>query len=524
MNKNYIKTSIYTAILIASSVVVNNYYGHLGVFPLDTFLFFDSGSRVLDGQIGVRDYWASTGILIDLMQALLFKILGVSFSTYVFHASLMNLILTVSTFFVLKKFKLNNIFSFYYSLLLSFSAYVISGTPFLDHHSIIFSILAMYCFFIAIQSKKNIFWVLVPFLLFLGFFSKQSPAIYLIFLISILSLIYFLFNFSIKPFLSILFSFLLCSAIIIFLLIKNNIELINFYNQYFSYPASIGDLRMNIDGFIKPFEFSRYILKFKFIHLSYLFLVFFLLSNTIKNKKILKDENFYILLVLIIFPLLLIFHQLMSLNQKFVGIIIPVLFGFSHVFFLRSRNLAKTQRSIIRNLLIFLSAIYIVYNFTSYVDNRRFMELKNINLKNAVDAKIIDKKLSGLKWITFLYPNDPMTEIKLINNSINLLRANNENFLLLTDYSFLYSIIGKNIYTTSRVHDSVSIPLYGEKNFIDYKNLFIKIIKKNNIKKIYIMEPVKLSSIKEIFVENCLTASELNEILKLYIIEDSCIY
>ena len=103
---------------MAASVVINNYYGNLGVYPLDTFLFFDSGTRVLDGKIGIKDYWASTGILIDLMQAFFFKILGVSFSVYVLHASSMNLILTLSTFFVLKRFNLNNFFSFYYSCLL----------------------------------------------------------------------------------------------------------------------------------------------------------------------------------------------------------------------------------------------------------------------------------------------------------------------------------------------------------------------------------------------------------------------
>ena len=50
-------------------------------------------------------------------------------------------------------------------------------------------------------------------------------------------------------------------------------------------------------------------------------------------------------------------------------------------------------------------------------EERKFNELEKIDLSKAVDAKLIDKKLKGLKWITFHNPNDPQKEI---NNLIQI--------------------------------------------------------------------------------------------------------
>ena len=43
------------------------------------------------------------------------------------------------------------------------------------------------------------------------------------------------------------------------------------------------------------------------------------------------------------------------------------------------------------------------------------MDLKKVNLENTVDAINIDKSLKGLRWVTYMYPNNPNKEIDLIN-------------------------------------------------------------------------------------------------------------
>ena len=521
MKINKYSKKIYILFLTIFSFYINFYYGHLGVYPLDTFLFYDSSLRILEGATPFKDFWISTGLTIDIMQALIFKLFGISFKNYVLHASLMNVALTLATFFIFIEFKLSNFFSFFYSLILSITAYPVSGTPFLDHHSIIFCIFAVYCFLLALKQKKNIFWFLIPFFLVLAFFSKQTPSGYLIITMALLTLIYFYFNFSKRFFLIVSFSSFLSLTLIFILLLIYDLGFLELYNQYFSYPSYLGEIRMNSEGFLMPLDFSRYFLKFKFIHLSYFFLLF-CLSKLILTNNIFKNENFYILVLLIIFPLILIFHQLMSLNQKFVDFISPILFGFSHIYLINYKHLVIKKFIFFKSFILIFSLIFVFDIFFNYVDNRRFMDLKKINLNKTINGAQIDKSLDGLKWLTYLYPNEPIKEIEMINKTIVFLKNQKQNFILITHYSFMHNLIGKKSLNTARVHDDVSIPLKNDKNFSDYKDNFIELIINKNVSKIYIISPLNFKSIDGIISENCLTMNQINKILLEFNIIENC--
>ena len=143
----------YFFFLFFFSIAVNHYYGYLGVYPIDSFLFFDTGHRTLNGYLPVKDFWINSGFLIDIIQAIFFKIFGVSWFSYVLHASIFNFLLAATTFFTLLKFNLNINLSFFYSVLVAVLAYPTSGTPFLDHHSMIFSLIAMYSFILSMKEK-----------------------------------------------------------------------------------------------------------------------------------------------------------------------------------------------------------------------------------------------------------------------------------------------------------------------------------------------------------------------------------
>ena len=49
-------------------------------------------------------------------------------------------------------------------------------------------------------------------------------------------------------------------------------------------------------------------------------------------------------------------------------------------------------------------------------ETRKFHELNNVNLKLAVGGEKMHKSFYGLKWISTEFPNDPNTEIKLLND------------------------------------------------------------------------------------------------------------
>ena len=76
-------------------------FGNLGVFPIDTFAFFDTGYLILKDQIPIKDIWISTGLGVDILQSFFFRVFGVSWNSYLIHSSLMNMFACL--FFCLKE-------------------------------------------------------------------------------------------------------------------------------------------------------------------------------------------------------------------------------------------------------------------------------------------------------------------------------------------------------------------------------------------------------------------------------------
>ena len=113
-NKN-LSTTISIIFLVFFSITINQYYGYIGILPIDSFLIFNSGYDLMNGYYPFKDYWTIKEPFIDLLQAIFFKLFGVSWFSYVLHASIFNCLITISTFFLLKKFKLSNYICLFYS-------------------------------------------------------------------------------------------------------------------------------------------------------------------------------------------------------------------------------------------------------------------------------------------------------------------------------------------------------------------------------------------------------------------------
>ena len=66
MNKlnNYKNIYLYTS-LVVISFLINFYVASKGVFPVDTFIHYDFGYRILLGDDPVKDYWIVHGFIID---------------------------------------------------------------------------------------------------------------------------------------------------------------------------------------------------------------------------------------------------------------------------------------------------------------------------------------------------------------------------------------------------------------------------------------------------------------------------
>tara|TARA_B100001123_G_C15314364_1_gene1025577 strand:+ start:749 stop:2341 length:1593 start_codon:yes stop_codon:yes gene_type:complete len=513
------KEIFYLLFLSLFSIFINQYYGYIGVFPEDSFLIFNSGYDVLNGYFPFKDYYTTTGPLLDLLQAIFFKIFGVSWFSYVLHASIINFLLTTVTFYSLLKFKLNINYCFFYSILVSILAYPTSGTPFMDHHSTFLSIISLLIFILALKTKFNFYWFLLPIALGLAFLSKQVPAGYVFLIISFLSIIYFLINFDIKKIFFGILGSILFLAVFIITMKLGNISFMSFFEQYILFPQTLGKDRLE---FVFPLEFKKIILRFKLIHLSLLVLVFICIKKIIENRNYIKNEEFLILISLIAAGFALILLELMTINEKFIFFIIPIFIGFSHIFYEKYFK----EKKYILYFLIFLSISSTSWYLFNYVNNRSFLTLDSSKIKNAIHANILDEKLKKLKWVTVLYPDDPKKEILLLKEAIDIIKEEKRNKAIVTDYQFISILLSSYDYSPNRVwHGGANYPMKGNKYYEGYRNFFIDKLNENKIEVIYTIGPLwgeeaddVLTSIND---KKCINKTVLTSTLNKYLL-DNC--
>ena len=193
LNKlNKIKKYFFYILILSSSAVFFTFsYGYKGVFPIDSFLIYDAGYKIFNGYHPFKDYWSITGPILDYFQFFFFKLFGINWFSYVLHAAIINLLLTISVFYFFLKLGLNKNYSILYSLSSSILAYPSVGTPFMDHHAVIFSLISLIYLILAIKLEKNIYWFVLPVLLLISFLSKQIPSSYLLILFFIAIFIHF---------------------------------------------------------------------------------------------------------------------------------------------------------------------------------------------------------------------------------------------------------------------------------------------------------------------------------------------
>ena len=504
------KYSIYI-FLFLFSFFFNFYYGYRGVLPLDSFLIFDSGYFVLNGEYPFRDYWTITGPLLDYLQSIFFYILDVKWISYVVHASLFNFLIVLFSYFFFIRIGLNLFFSTLYSFGVAILAYPQIGTPFPDHHSFIFGVISMYFMLSAIQRDKINDYFFVTLFLFLSFLSKQIIAFYIgIFftLIFLYNLIYIKKNNLKKTIYFLLGAFVPLLVFIVFLK-SSGTNLINFVIQYILYPSTIGESRiieMNLD-------FNTLIGQFKFLYICLIPAILIFFYNIIlKKKKIIKKKEILIFLTFIGSILIFIYSQILTKNQIFIFSLIPMCLGFSHTYIQKYFNKKYLVYGIIFLFLFTTTKYHLRFN-----ENKKFMELAEVNINKSINGERIEKSLSGLRWITHLYPDNPDNEVNLLAESLNIIKSDKKNKIIITDYLFFSALTENAFSSPNKWHDIRSVPSQKNEFYEHYKDFFFSKIKKNKIERIYFV-----GHYKEIFLTNlvndqkCIKREEINEFLSSY--------
>ena len=511
-------------ILIALSIFsffINQFFGYRGVFPIDSFAFFDTSYRITIGEVPIKDYWIASGLTIDLVQAIIFSIFGVSWHTYLLHASIFNVLITVSTYLLFEQIGLNKNINLLMSVCVSILAYTSSGTPFVDHHSTFLSLLALYSLILAINTNRIIFWRLIPPLLLLAFFSKQVPASFFVFSSFFIILYYLLFaknNLRNNIFKNLIYSSLFSVVFVIVLCLLFEISIKDLFLQYFFYPINIGSNRYSSSSL----NLINLILNYKYIHLC--ILPFFYMSYLFlkKQKKFYLSKEFFFILIITSIYIFLILHQSLTKNQNFIFFLIPIFSGFSCIFLSNYNYKFKNQ---VIYFLIFITLVSTTKYHERFNIDRKFHELSGTDFTKSISAKNIHPILSGLKWITPDYKQNPKKEINDIKKFLELVKKEKGNKMVITNYSFINAIINENLNQLSRWYpvDGTGFPFKKNSAYYDsFKDFIIKRIKEKQIDTIIITSDIPDNFIGNYVNKKCLLLKEGDSTVKKFYIKKNC--
>ena len=503
--KQNIKIYLYIVLLSISALTFTFHYGGIGVLPIDSFLIYDAGYKILNGFHPFKDYWSITGPILDYIQYLFFKCFGINWFSYVLHAATINLLLTVIIFYFFIKLGLNKFCSFIYSLSVSILAYPSIGSPFMDHHAVIFSLISIMFLILSFKEDKKIYWILTPIFLSLSFFSKQIPSSYLIILFCsiIIANIFLKFSNRLRNLQYLFISIFLSVAFFFIIFALNKIPIENFLIQYLYYPLGIGEDR----GSRINFNLNNVFFQFKFIYLSLVPIIFIAFKILQKHEvtSAIKNDLFTMFLVFST-TLIFIYSQILTKNQILIFFLIPFCLGVSHFYYEKYYN---------KNLFLIFFLLLLIFTTVKYHlrfnENKKFMELNNVNLSRAVDASVIDKSLTGLLWITSEYPNNPLNEIKKLLEIKLAIESETKNKIIVSDYQFLPSVLKVKNIAPNKWFDILSVPKKNNEYFSAYRHFFIQKLIEQKIEMIYIIGKKEVF-LKKILDQNCYEKKIINEI------------
>ena len=512
-------------ILAVFSFYINYFFANIGLYPIDTFSFFDSGYLVTQGYHPIKDFWVISGILIDYLQAVFFIVFGYNWNAYIYHSSALNVLISLFFFFFLNNLR-NNFFSnFLLSISFATLCYPVAGTPFPYQHSYIISLISIMIFYLAVYKEDRKYWLILPIFMLFSFLSMQLPSGLINFLIIIFTLIY-----SVKFKKNFLLSFLsgaaVCLLILLFYFLFLKINIKDFIIQVVLFPLSIGEGR--ILGDERAYESANLLkrLTFRGTFGHFKFIIVFLLANLIatiiylkKNKNHFSEKKVFLNTFIFLCGISFIFHQLITANQTFIFSLIPLLCG---LFFIQLNEYFKFSGKKISIFLMLVIVFATIKYHKDYNINRKFMDLQNINLNNSTEAKTLDVKFNNLKWITpHHFKDDPKKELKLLKEAVSVIsNDNNKEIALITHYQFFSILTEKKINIFNRWYfpNNNTHPSNKENNYYSYyNNKIYNLIKEKKIKKIYLAKThpneFRFINFKDLLKNSCFSKKKYNEIL-----------
>ena len=500
-NKLFKEAPVLLGILIYS-YFVNWQSGNLGVIPIDSFGFLDTGFSITKGHLPIRDFWIFTGLIVDYMEALFLYLFGNNWNSHLAHSSFMNILGTIALYFFLREYQLKLFHIVFYCLSFATLCYPLSGTPFAYIHAYIFSLLAIYNLLIAIKNKNKYLWFLFPYVCFFAFLSMHTPTAYILIILFFLIVYYFIKERDFKNFKFFIYGSF--SSILLFLLFLffTKTPIINFIYQYILFPITIGEGRITSEAtayisLLDQLNLKRLFGEFKFIHFFLIPLIIISFKTIKKDDKNLNFLNYIIILSVLAFY----FNQLITANQIYIFSLVPILAAAVHI----NLNYLKIDPKAFYLVLFVVLFATIKFHLRFNVD-RKFHDLEKIEKSKAIDANTVNNNFKNLKWISKF--DEPKNELKVIEEALRIIDNDIREKSLITHYQFISTFLNKPLYIMNRWYlwDNNTHPTENHKYFEIYKSLINKNIEKNEIKVIYLLgqeNEINFANVKNYFTDRC---------------------
>ena len=192
--------------------------------------------------------------------------------------------------------------------------------------------------------------------------------------------------------------------------------------------------------------------------------------------------------------------------------LLPISFGIIHSNHKFFKNL---KRKVFIFSVILLNAFVTLKYHERFNLDRKFMDLQNIDKSQYISGEEISKKLKGLKWVSLENQTYLKDEILLLKDTIEYLKKNKDNSIIISYYQFINSEIENNIYSPNRWYtdDGVSYPKYGNKYHEYYVNFYKNKLDEHKVKNIYTILPLDQKTFNFVLKSNCYKSLKINKLL-----------
>jgi hypothetical protein len=321
-------------------------------------------------------------------------------------------------------------------------------------------------------------------------------------------------------------------SVLIFLvfLYLTKISIKSLIEQYLLFPLTIGESRITSSEEAWPaaklsnrLTFRGVINHFKFIHLFVFGFIFLIIKSFILEKNQTALKNIFLNIVIILSSFSFIFHQLITGNQTFIFSLIPILGG---LFYLEVNENFKNKK-VIKTLILIIVIFATTKYHQEYNVKRKFMDLQNVDLSKSIDGVILDRKFKGLNWISPLYPEKPSEEIALLKETLQVLKNDERNKMVITHYQFFSFILEKYLNNPNRWYylgNNTFPSSTDNKYFTNYKRYFSNMIDKKSIETIYIIQSeskeLNIEIFKKYLNNKCFKNKRINQITIAHTLEN----